>query len=78
MISSNEETPVPPDWNRGSQVNHEAKQREGWSLPNKSGEPPHVTGNILILPLQGTKANEAISRAANVSRLNESLLSALT
>jgi len=36
MISSNEETPVPPDWNRGSQVNHEAKQREGWSLPNKS------------------------------------------
>ena len=45
MISSNEETPVPPDWNRGSQVNHEAKQREGWSLPNKGGEPPLVTGN---------------------------------
>ena len=45
MISSNEGTPVPPDWNRGFQVNHEAKQQEGWSLPNKGGEPPLVTGN---------------------------------
>ena len=45
ILSGTEEAPVPPDRDRGFQVQHEAKQQEGWSLPNKGGEPPLVTGN---------------------------------
>ncbi len=52
-----QEAPAPPDRNRGFQVQHEAKQREGWSLPNTSGKPPLVTGNS-FLPLRGTKLRE--------------------
>jgi len=38
MISNNKEAPVPPEKNRGFQMKHEVKQREGWSLSNTGSE----------------------------------------